>query len=56
MKGYHDNPQANAESFVNGWFKTGDLAVIDEEGVLTIADRLKELIKVYKYLWSPVKC
>lgn len=46
MKGYRDNPQANAESLVDGWFRTGDLASIDEEGSLTIAERLKELIKV----------
>ena len=47
MRGYRDNPQANKESFTeDGWFRTGDLAVSDEEGIVVIADRLKELIKV----------
>lgn len=47
MRGYRDNPQANQEAFtVDGWFRTGDLAVSDEDGFITIADRLKELIKV----------
>lgn len=47
MRGYRDNPQANNEAFTaDGWFRTGDLAIADEEGILTIADRLKELIKV----------
>lgn len=47
MKGYRDNPEANTEAFTaDGWFRTGDLATIDESGNVTIADRLKELIKV----------
>lgn len=47
MRGYRDNPQANNESFTaDGWFRSGDLAVADEDGYVTIADRLKELIKV----------
>ena len=42
--GYHNNPTANAESFTNGWFRTGDQGVMDVNGVLTLTGRLKELI------------
>jgi acyl-CoA synthetase (AMP-forming)/AMP-acid ligase II len=42
--GYENNPKANAENFTNGWFRTGDQGVQDEEGYLTITGRLKEII------------
>jgi acyl-CoA synthetase (AMP-forming)/AMP-acid ligase II len=42
--GYENNPKANAESFTNGWFRTGDQGVMDEEGYLSITGRLKEII------------
>ena len=42
--GYENNPVANAENFVNGWFRTGDQGVMDEDGYLTITGRLKEII------------
>jgi acyl-CoA synthetase (AMP-forming)/AMP-acid ligase II len=44
IDGYAANPQANAESFVNGWFLTGDQGVLDERGYLTLIGRIKELI------------
>ena len=37
-------PQANAQAFVNGWFRTGDQGVIDADGYLTLTGRLKEII------------
>jgi acyl-CoA synthetase (AMP-forming)/AMP-acid ligase II len=43
-KGYHNNPKANAEAFTNGWFRTGDRGVLDNEGYLTLIGRIKELI------------
>lgn len=48
MKGYKNNPKANSDVLVDGWLKSGDLAKIDEDGFVTIVDRLKELIKVNK--------
>ena len=42
--GYHNNPEANAEAFTNGWFRTGDQGVLSDERVLTLTGRLKELI------------
>jgi acyl-CoA synthetase (AMP-forming)/AMP-acid ligase II len=41
---YENNAKANAEAFVNGWFRTGDQGVIDAEGYVTLTGRLKEII------------
>jgi len=43
-RGYENNPKANAEAYCNGWFRTGDQGVMDDEGYLTITGRLKEII------------
>jgi acyl-CoA synthetase (AMP-forming)/AMP-acid ligase II len=42
--GYENNPKANAESFTDGWFHTGDQGLLDAEGYLKITGRLKEII------------
>ena len=42
--GYENNPKANAEAFVDGWFRTGDQGMLDAEGYLSITGRLKEII------------
>ena len=42
--GYWKLPQATAEAFVDGWFRTGDLATIDSEGYVNIVDRKKDAI------------
>ena len=42
--GYHHNPQATAATMVDGWFATGDIGTIDDEGFLTITGRKKEII------------
>ena len=41
---YENNPKANGEAFVNGWFRTGDQGMIDTDGYLTLTGRLKEII------------
>ncbi|GHJ85695.1 hypothetical protein NliqN6_2097 [Naganishia liquefaciens] len=53
MKGYWNNEKATKESFFDGdWYRTGDIAQIDDEGNHFIVDRLKELIK-YKGFQVP---
>jgi acyl-CoA synthetase (AMP-forming)/AMP-acid ligase II len=42
--GYEANPDANQKAFINGWFRTGDLGIIDEAGYLRLTSRLKEII------------
>ena len=42
--GYQNNPKANAESWTNGWFRTGDQGELDGDGFLSIKGRLKEII------------
>ncbi|KAF9424224.1 hypothetical protein HW555_000617 [Spodoptera exigua] len=56
MKGYRNNPEATKAVITeDGWFKTGDLASLDENGAVTISDRLKELIKVKGYQVPPAE-
>jgi long-chain acyl-CoA synthetase len=44
VRGYWNKPQATAETFVDGWVKTGDLAKIDDEGFIYIVDRAKDML------------
>ena len=44
VRGYWQKSQATAETFVDGWVKTGDLAKIDEEGFIYIVDRAKDML------------
>jgi len=41
--GYYDNPEANAKAFRNGWFRTGDLGYLDEQGFLYITGRASDM-------------
>ena len=55
MKGYYNNPEATAQTVINGWLRTGDLAWKDEEGYVFIVDRLKEVIKCKGFQVPPAE-
>lgn len=44
MVRYWDDPEATASTLVDGWVRTGDLGMVDEEGLLTMLDRIKDII------------
>jgi long-chain acyl-CoA synthetase len=44
FKGYLGRPEANAEAMVDGWFRTGDLGIVADDGLITIVDRTKDMI------------
>ncbi len=45
MDGYFDNPEATAAALRDGWYCTGDIGALDDEGYLSVVGRLKELIR-----------
>jgi acyl-CoA synthetase (AMP-forming)/AMP-acid ligase II len=55
MRGYRNNPEANALAFANGWFRTGDWGTLSSDGYLTLVGRLKELINRAGEKISPVE-
>lgn len=56
FKGYRNQPDATAATIsANGWVRTGDIGVIDDDGFLFITDRLKELIKVKGFQVAPAE-
>lgn len=44
MAGYWENPQASSEVLVDGWFHTGDRGFVDDQGYLSLTDRIKDVI------------
>lgn len=46
MQGYFKDPDATARAFTNGWYRTGDVVRIDEDGYLFVVDRVKDMISV----------
>jgi acyl-CoA synthetase (AMP-forming)/AMP-acid ligase II len=56
MKGYLNNPEATASTVDSeGWLHTGDVAIVDENGIYTVVDRVKELIKYKGYQVAPAE-
>ena len=53
FKRYFKNPEATEKAFHNGWFRTGDLGVMDEEGFIRLVSRLKAVS--YTHLTLPTK-
>ena len=45
LVGYYQDPERTAEAFEGGWFHSGDLATVDDEGYITVVDRKKDMIK-----------
>jgi fatty-acyl-CoA synthase len=45
LSGYYDAPDKTSAAFAGGWFHSGDLATVDDEGYVTVVDRLKDMIK-----------
>jgi len=48
-RGYYNKPEANAQTIIDGWFHTGDVGVMDEDGFFTIVDRTKDMLIVSGY-------
>jgi acyl-CoA synthetase (AMP-forming)/AMP-acid ligase II len=55
MRGYLNDPAATDASLSDGWLRTGDVVVADEDGWFTVIDRAKELIKVKGYQVAPAE-
>jgi long-chain acyl-CoA synthetase len=55
MKGYWDRPEATAEVLRDGWFATGDIGRVDEEGYLTLEERKKDMLKVSGFSVFPAE-
>ena len=55
FSGYEDAPDKNASAFINGWFMTGDVGYLDDEGYLYLTGRKKELINKGGEKISPVE-
>ncbi|GHC78797.1 acyl-CoA synthetase [Limoniibacter endophyticus] len=45
MSGYYNDPEKTAAAFAGGWFHSGDLGIMDEDGYITVVDRKKDMIK-----------
>jgi fatty-acyl-CoA synthase len=45
LQGYFNDPERTARIFEGGWFHSGDLATVDDEGYITVVDRKKDMIK-----------
>ncbi|MFW9971701.1 MAG: AMP-binding protein [Candidatus Odinarchaeota archaeon] len=48
-RGYYKKPDANSKTIIDGWFHTGDVGIMDEDGYITIVDRTKDMLIVSGY-------
>jgi len=55
MKGYWANPGATKQAFRDGWFLTGDIGRVDEEGYFTVVERKKDMLKASGYSVFPAE-
>ncbi len=55
MSGYWRKPQETAEVFIDGWYRTGDIATMDADGFIKIVDRMKELVITGGFNVSPTE-
>lgn len=55
MSGYYGKPEATEASFIDGWYRTGDIVTIDDAGFVRIVDRIKELIITGGFNVSPTE-
>ncbi|KAF5301688.1 hypothetical protein FQR65_LT08775 [Abscondita terminalis] len=55
MKAYHNRPNETDNAFADGWFKTEDLGYYDQNGLIYIVDRLKDIIKVNSFQVAPTE-
>jgi long-chain acyl-CoA synthetase len=55
MKGYWRNPEATRRAFHDGWFLTGDIGKVDEEGYFSIEERKKDMLKVSGFSVFPAE-
>ena len=53
FSGYWNKPEETAKVFVDGWFRTGDIVTVDEQGFIRIVDRIKELVITGGFNVSP---
>jgi len=53
LTGYWNKPEATADAFVDGWFRSGDQVVQDEQGYIQVVDRIKDVINTGGVLVAP---
>lgn len=55
MKGYYNNSEETKNAFINGWLKTGDIGILDEDNFLSIVDRKKDMLLYNSYNVYPTR-